>query len=159
MELPQTIAGKFYSHARNICRDVEVSYYHEATVVNVIDSPFPKGRWGVTLGPYINTLNKDNDLVRHEYGHVIQSQKLGPLYLPVVGLPSLIGSGLNGELGHDHHYEWYETWANKLSCEYLTAYEPADLRKRAWNKTLYSLDYNLNWYFYVTLGYYVLLLL
>ena len=151
-ELPQTIAGKFYSHARNLFGDVEVSYYHEATVVNA--NSLDAG-WGVTLGSFINTVNKDRDLVRHEYGHVIQSQKLGLLYLPVVGIPSLAGCGVQRISNHNHHYEWYETWANKLSCEYLTAYDPDDLRKRAWNKTKYSLDYNLNWYFYVTLGYYV----
>lgn len=31
-----------------------------------------------------------NMLAVHEYGHTIQSLILGPLYLPVVGLPSLI---------------------------------------------------------------------
>lgn len=29
-------------------------------------------------------------VVVHEYGHVVQSLMLGPLYLPVVGLPSVI---------------------------------------------------------------------
>ena len=29
-------------------------------------------------------------LHRHEYGHTVQSLILGPLYLPVVGLPSLV---------------------------------------------------------------------
>ena len=96
-------------------------------------------------------MNKDTDLVRHEYGHVIQSPKLGLLYLSAVGVPSLIGSGLNGKLGHKHNYEWYETWANKLSYEYLINYDAADLIKNPWDDVYYPRNYNLNWYFYVTL--------
>ncbi len=30
----------------------------------------------------------------HEYGHTLQSIILGPLFLPVVGLPSLLWAGL-----------------------------------------------------------------
>ncbi len=47
--------------------------------------------WGISLGWYIflnpNLHNKTT--VKHEYGHSIQSQRLGPLYLFVVGLPSI----------------------------------------------------------------------
>ncbi|MBO4848836.1 MAG: hypothetical protein J5586_06765 [Clostridia bacterium] len=40
----------------------------------------------------------------HEYGHVVQSLMLGPLYLPVVGLPSVIWSRRFGK-----HYSRYRT--------------------------------------------------
>ena len=153
LELPQTFAGKIFSHGRNIFGDVEVSYYHEATVVDAIDKSHLG--WGLTLSSFINTVNKDRDLVRHEYGHVIQSQKLGLLYIPIVGIPSLAGCGIADISNHKHKYEWYETWANKLSYEYLKVYDSADLSMYPWNKTNYSMNYNLNWYFYVTLGYYV----
>ena len=54
------------------------------------------GYWGVTLGSYINSLNltanpETNYIFAHEYGHTIQSRKLGLSYLPIVGPPSLVG--------------------------------------------------------------------
>ena len=155
-ELPQTVAGKIFSHGSNMFDDVEVSYYHEATIVNRNDMSYEE--WGITLGSYINTLNASDDLIRHEYGHVIQSQIIGPFYIPVVGIPSLIGCGVEDISNHEHDYEWYETWANKLSYEYLTNYDAADLIKNPWNDTNYSRNYNLNWYFCATLGYYTGLL-
>ena len=90
----------------------------------------------------------------------VQSQKLGLLYIPLAGIPSIVGCGVAkiSNHKHNHKYEWYETWANKLSYEYLTVYDPADLNNKVWNKTNYPRDYNLNWYFYATLGYYAGLL-
>ena len=32
----------------------------------------------------------DETLLAHEYGHTIQSLVLGPLYLPIIGLPSVV---------------------------------------------------------------------
>lgn len=56
-------------------------------------------RWpfqrGLSLGYFI-FLPQESDrwLLRHEYGHSLQSLALGPFYLPVIGLPSLIWAGL-----------------------------------------------------------------
>lgn len=36
----------------------------------------------------------DSFLLKHEYGHAVQSAILGPLYLPLVGLPSVVWSNL-----------------------------------------------------------------
>ena len=36
----------------------------------------------------------EDPLVVHEYGHTVQSVILGPLYLPLIGLPSLIWAGI-----------------------------------------------------------------
>lgn len=50
---------------------------------------------GVSLGDYIILDNHgvvNSDTVYHEYGHSIQSRYLGPVYLIVIGLPSLIGN-------------------------------------------------------------------
>ena len=54
---------------------------------------------GITLGEYIIVGTKQELTVRHEFGHVLQSRMLGPLYLFVVGLPSLIHAWLNGYIG------------------------------------------------------------
>lgn len=46
---------------------------------------------GVSLGEYIivdRRLYNDDDTIRHEHGHQIQSRRLGWLYLPTVGLVS-----------------------------------------------------------------------
>lgn len=75
---------------------------------------------GITLGEYIMVGTKQNLVVRHEYGHVLQSRMLGPLYLIVIGLPSLVHAWLNNVIGCcDRHKEGYyhfytEAWANKL---------------------------------------------
>ena len=73
---------------------------------------------GITLGEYIIVGTKQELTVRHEFGHVLQSRYLGPLYLLVIGLPSLIWAGLYGsviEETHNGYYMFYtEKWADKL---------------------------------------------
>lgn len=154
-EFLQSFAGLCFSHASNMFDEVEVSYYNEATVV---DRTYAKGLWGVTLGSYINIGTYNVDIIRHEYGHVIQSQHLGPLYLPAIGLPSLIGCGVAEISNHSHDDEWYETWANNLSYQYLSKYDADGLRDNPWNYEDYPMQYNLDWYFYATLRYYYKLL-
>lgn len=44
---------------------------------------------GVSLGWFVFWCT-DESIRRHEYGHTIQSRLLGPLYLPLVGLPSVL---------------------------------------------------------------------
>ena len=55
----------------------------------------------------------------HEYGHTIQSCKLGPIYLLVIGLPSIIWAGCfkNWRKKHNKsYYDFYtESWADRLS--------------------------------------------
>lgn len=77
---------------------------------------------GITLGEYIIVGTKQDLKVRHEFGHVVQSRMLGPLYLFVIGLPSLIHAWLNGTIGCcDRHSEGYyhfytEKWADRLAA-------------------------------------------
>lgn len=58
------------------------------------------------------------DTIKHEYGHCIQSYILGPLYLLVIGLPSLIWAGCFEWYRKKYNvsYYWFytEKWANKL---------------------------------------------
>lgn len=59
-------------------------------------------------------------LLLHEYGHAVQSLLLGPLYLPVVGLPSALWGTLpclrRKRLRENRsYYSFYtERWANRL---------------------------------------------
>ncbi len=76
---------------------------------------------GITLGEYIIVGTRQELTVRHEFGHVLQSRYLGPLYLLVIGLLSLVHAWLNGVIGCcDRHPEgyfhfWTERWANRLA--------------------------------------------
>ena len=58
---------------------------------------WPK-KGGISLGVFIfvNEKSKNRDyLIKHEYGHSIQSLILGPLYLLIVGLPSFVWANSN----------------------------------------------------------------
>jgi hypothetical protein len=84
---------------------------------------------GVSLGDYIildyQYCGKacSRQMVAHEYGHSKQSLILGWLYLPLVGLPSIVGN-IWHRLFHknwsdDQKEKWYysrypENWADKL---------------------------------------------
>lgn len=58
---------------------------------------------------------KDWNLVKHEFGHTRQSLYLGPLYLIVVGLPSILWALLQERvIKKDYHWFYTERWADKL---------------------------------------------
>ena len=72
-------------------------------------------------------------LLSHEYGHTIQSLILGPMYLPLVGVPSIIWAGLPAfermrERTHRSYYSVYpENWANHFGDRFAKArieYDP-----------------------------------
>ena len=75
----------------------------------------------ISLGKYIllcDSHQKDERVKKHEKGHQIQSFILGPLYLIVIALPSLIWAGCFNKYRKKHNvsYYWFytEKWANKL---------------------------------------------
>lgn len=84
-------------------------------IVFYYDNNFPGG---ITLGEYI--LVGSETAVRHEFGHVLQSRILGPLYLFVIGIPSIVHAAINEYIGcckkhKEGYYHFYtEKWANKL---------------------------------------------
>ncbi|MDR0883641.1 MAG: hypothetical protein LBN05_03425 [Oscillospiraceae bacterium] len=95
--------------------------YHGAKVVEV---PFDNFG-GLTLGKYIfvgRGLIGSESLLEHEYGHTIQSLFLGPLYLLVIGLPSLTWAQLfadyRRENGIDYSDFYTESWADKLGKQF-----------------------------------------
>ena len=69
----------------------------------------------VSLGSYI--IVSSESVLRHEFGHRRQSIMLGPLYLVIIGLPSLLWCILHmyTPLGRKNYYSFYtEAWAEKL---------------------------------------------
>lgn len=69
---------------------------------------------GISLGTFAfvsNNLGQNEVYVKHEIGHMWDSKLMGPLYLLIVGLPSL----LNAMFGFTKcYYSFFcEAWANK----------------------------------------------
>ena len=80
-----------------------------------------KARGAVTLGKYVfisHTYRDQGTIIKHECGHVKQSKMLGPLYLIVIGVPSILHAWLNDYIGCDeesgYSHIYTEKWADKL---------------------------------------------
>lgn len=73
---------------------------------------------GISLGMFIFISN--DSLLVHEYGHSIQSLILGPLYLLVIGLPSLLWANSHWCIRHrqknhlPYSFLYTERWADSL---------------------------------------------
>lgn len=78
-------------------------------------------RGSISLGKYIfiqQRYKHSGFVIKHEYGHTKQSLILGPLYLIIIGIPSITWAGLIHKLPwfKDKDYYWFytERWANRL---------------------------------------------
>lgn len=114
-QLPQNICGVVY---RKIIKDDIIAQVNTDSGYNIYLTETNRG--GVTLGEYIFVYRKYTDLsrvIQHETGHVKQSRILGPLYLLVIGLPSIVHAALHRVLcRNNNYYHFYtEKWANKLA--------------------------------------------
>ena len=120
-QLPQHIVALIYfGYLVMMCKDLGVdSRYKQAIVIPCVM------RGAVTLGNYIFVgLNSEyRKTVKHELGHTIQSKILGPLYLIIIGIPSITYCGLRRifpSLRKKNYYDFYtEKWANNLSEKYI----------------------------------------
>ena len=120
-QLPQHIVAIIYfGYLVMMCKDLGIdSRYKQATVIPCIM------RGAVTLGNYVFVgLNSEyRKTVKHELGHTIQSKILGPLYLIVIGIPSITYCGLRRlfpSLRKKNYYNFYiERTANYLSEKYI----------------------------------------
>lgn len=84
--------------------------------VFLADCKFMPAFTGVSLGPFLFGGYGFSNW-KHEFGHTLQNRLIGPLFFPVVGLPSFF-SALRKD--HDAHRELFvERWAEKLSDEFL----------------------------------------
>lgn len=83
------------------------------------------GKYSIISDYYIRKCKNDEeildlDVTKHEaLGHGKQSRWLGPLYLPIVGLQSIIWAGLYGAVipytKNGYYKFWTERWADKLA--------------------------------------------
>lgn len=120
-QLPQHLLAILYiGYLIMMCKDLGVdSRYKQAIVIPCVM------RGAVTLGCYVFVgLNSEyRKTVKHELGHTIQSKILGPLYLIVIGIPSITYCGLRRifpSLRKKNYYDFYtEKWANNLSEKHI----------------------------------------
>ena len=110
-QLPQNICGVVY---KLFCRP---SYKQNIDGVRVYETNSKQG--SVSLGNYVFITQRSRDKVftlKHELGHTIQSKMLGPLYLLVIGLPSVCWLLYRRQFCRHINYYWFytEAWANKL---------------------------------------------
>jgi len=113
-ELPQLFLG-FFMYALLRKKITYRQSYRDASVFAVKGFP-----GGISLS-WLIFINEneagDVQVVRHEYGHSIQSFMLGWLYLIIVGLPSIIRASKWNRLKldiKDYYRGFPENWANAL---------------------------------------------
>lgn len=75
---------------------------------------------GLSLGKYIfisQTYKDQSLIIKHECGHVRQSKILGPLYLLVIGIPSILHAYLNRYIGccwKEGKYSYYHFYTEHI---------------------------------------------
>ena len=111
-QLPQNLLGLAFGLFVRPCLDVPCG--DSRAVVRRSD----RMRGGISLGRYVYVESATQETVKHELGHCAQSRMLGPLYLLVIGLPSLVWAALYGRVisaTPGGYYEfWTERWADRL---------------------------------------------
>lgn len=114
-QFPQALlAGIYYlMYRKNIVERIKKNSY--TVYIGVT-------RGGVTLGNRVFIsryyFGERKDLViAHEGGHVKQSKYLGPLYLFVIGIPSILWAATYKKIAPKKNYYSFPTerWANKLA--------------------------------------------
>lgn len=87
---------------------------------------FPEGRFGgVSLGIVYMTGRTDSvRLNQHELGHTIQNIYFGPLFLPLIGIPSIVRAAFWRKIRDKHYAQygeypsydriWFESQATRL---------------------------------------------
>ena len=75
-------------------------------------------RWkysnGVSLGQFIFVSeNADENTIKHEYGHHIDGNCLGPLYLFVIGIPSICWAAFGRKYRIKHNKSYYDFFTER----------------------------------------------
>ncbi len=112
-QLPQLIAAFIYYWYLKSKDEILDTYTCQGAIVFIKK----KSCGSVTLGNHIFLSPRATDTtVRHEWGHTRQSLILGPLYLIVIGIPSIIWAETHRIIAPNKPYDWFytEAWANKL---------------------------------------------
>lgn len=125
LQLPQTITGDLYVSTLNAAGKVnDVTYGYGVTAV---DAGLEEGAVTIgyfSAGPKGYKADWRDHLFVHEYGHYLQSQDFGGLYLPLIGIPSLQSAIIDTKKNNapEHGKRWFETDANRRAGEYFDKY-------------------------------------
>ena len=112
-QLPQNLVGLVFGWFLKGKRDLPNPPGISKTI-HVVSADNMHG--GISLGNFIYGRPPIyKRMLLHEYGHCIQSRILGPFYLPVIGLPSLLWA-LWWHPGRRRSYYTFftERWADRL---------------------------------------------
>ena len=96
-------------------------WYHGAVAT---EWRLKQGSMGMGMFIFLSENSSDKTAI-HEYGHTVQSVILGPLYLIVIGLPSLLWCGLPSfkryrkKSGMSYYAFYPERWANYLGDKFI----------------------------------------
>ena len=116
-ELPQNLVGlfiKYFFDTTACCtyNDTEVRYWAMPGGISLGEHIFVNMYYGKPEEPALQRT------IMHEYGHTLQSKKLGWFYLLVIGIPSLIWAGAFKGYRNKKNISYYsfytEKWADKL---------------------------------------------
>ena len=100
------------------CKSIKLMVSKDGISHYLVDHLFDSA---ISLGNYI-FLDSDRSVskkaVKHEYGHQLQSKRLGWLYLIIIGIPSVIGNIIYRKTKFkpygDYYKQPWEKWADEL---------------------------------------------
>lgn len=114
-ELPQTIVGAILLGYYRPAESAVLGMKHYPDRIFYYSDRMPGG---ISLGNIIilnKKYKKNSNDHYHEYGHSKQSLFLGPLYLLVIGIPSILWAWYHQSHRKRSYYWFYtERWADKL---------------------------------------------
>ena len=118
-QLPQNLLGVLWKNVKKESIIIDISNDDLRSVE--AKGYLMRAGGAVTLGQYVfisQTYRDQSITIKHECGHVKQSLILGPLYLIVIGIPSILHAWLNDYIGCDeeegYSHFYTEKWADKL---------------------------------------------
>lgn len=121
-QLPQAVIGALIAlFGVCFCKDRDYSSF-ETNKIGVFELRMnltDRFKFCFSTGPFIITPYRVSpNIMLHESGHSVQSLYLGPLYLIVVGIPSMILIAFKKAFKKSddwYHSHYPESWADKLA--------------------------------------------
>lgn len=123
-QLPQNIVGLFLLLITGYDKKVIANNGNKIYFSSRMSGGISLGKYSIISEYYIRKCKTDKDILdldvsKHEaLGHGAQSRYLGPFYLPVVGLQSIIWAWMYGNIipytKNGYYKFWTEKWADKL---------------------------------------------
>lgn len=113
----QNFIGHDFASVHNMFGGVNHVEYYEGTTV--IDDGLSKGAVTIgsfMVGPHGFRADWRDHLFVHEYGHYLQSNRWGPLFMPLIGMPSLTSALTNPD---SHDSRWFEADASYLGMQHF----------------------------------------